>query len=283
MAFGGAGYYLRMRQMDEVAPFIPKNTSPAAPAPKSDSASTLPPSQPEPVKPPETTPPPEPPPATPAKLDSDHTLRAFLEAPDWKARMQYVVIPEQVGELMEKRAAESGDGPIAYTGISLATIKDGTHLYIVRTTDIPDGVVVGVVPTEEGPKVDWEAFIGFYQDDFRKFYDGPAGQKGIFMLHVKPSAPPEGEAESHFLRFRLAPPMPDRDQLAWIRKDSPALPKFRAVTEGGAGLNKNEVAAALAGDGVPMVVALEKKANGVGQTFLEITDFIKVGWGPAAK
>ena len=277
MAFGGAGYYIRMRQMDEVAPVIFKKGSQDAPAPKAGPAPTPPSSQPEPVKPP------EPPPATPAKLDSDQTLRAFLEAPDWKTRSQHVLIPEQVGELMEKRAAESGDGPIAYTGISLATIKDGTHLYIVRTTGIPDGVVVGVVPTDEGPKVDWEAFIGFHQDDFRKFCVGPAGQKGIFMLHVKPSSPPEGEAESHFQRFRLAPPMPNRDQLAWIRKDSPALPKFRAVAEGGAGLNKNDVEAALAGDGVPMVVALEKKANGVGQTFLEITDFIKVGWGPAAK
>ncbi|WP_035615539.1 hypothetical protein [Haloferula sp. BvORR071] len=219
----------------------------------------------------------------PAKLNFDETLRAFLDAPDWKARSKYTLLADGVLELMEKRATTSGDSPIAYTGISLATIAQGAHLYIVRTEAFPQGMPVGVLPTEDGPKVDWETFIGFYEDDFLKFRDGPVGASGIFMLHVKPSPPPDKDKAALFLRFLLAPPMPNREQLAFLPKDSPVLAKYRAWIEGGGGLDKKEVDAAFAGDGVPMVVAVEKKANQAGTPYFIITDFIKVRWGPATK
>jgi hypothetical protein len=246
----------------------PATTPPAAPVPPPEVASAVP----------EPTPPP-PPPAEPAKLDADSTLKAFLEAPDWKTRAKHVLVPDQISDLMEQHAAQSGDGPIPVTEVSLDALQSSNYLYKVRTAGIPEGFPVALVATDQGPKVDWEAFIGFHDDHFRKFAEGPVGRSGIFQLLVKPD-PAENEAGLHFQRFRLNVPMPGREQLAWVRKDSEALAKMNSVFDGTPGLDKASVEEMLAHQGVPLVLALEKKATNDGRAIIEITGYVAFGWGP---
>jgi hypothetical protein len=280
--FSAGGYYFGVVHRGQIARASTSapGTSPAAP--------TLPPRPPVPepapadspqVTPAQPDPAPPPPPPEPAKLDADSTLKAFLEAHDWQTRSKHVLVPEQVRELMEKHAAQAGDGPIAVTSITLDDLQEANYLYKVRTKDMPDGFPVALVATDKGPKVDWEAFVGFHDDHFRKFAEGPVGQTGIFQLLVKPD-PAENEAGSHFNRFRLAVPMPDREQLAWMRKDSVASVKLHAVFDGGPSLDKASVAEMVAHQGVPLVLALAKKETNDGRSIIEITDYIAFGWGP---
>jgi hypothetical protein len=281
-AFSAGGFYIGMTQRDQV----PETTAtvPVAPASAASTSPQTP--TPDPAPPVSTkddlsnpAPAPAPPPPEPAKLDADSTLKAFLEAPDWQARANHVLVPDQVRELMKNHAAQSGDGPIAVTAITLDDLQDANYLYKVRTAEMPDGFPVALVATERGPKVDWEAFVGFHDDHFRKFAEGPAGRSGIFQLLVKPD-PAENEAGSHFQRFRLTVPMPDREQLAWMKKDSVALAKLRAVFEGGPSLDKATVEEMVAHQGVPLVLALEKRETNDGKSFIEITDYVAFGWGP---
>lgn len=285
IAFGGAGYYLRDRQANAdttTLKFPPK--APVAPPKQSPGPSQVeaPPQPAPPVKPPQPVPQPGPTtPPQPVKLDFDGTLKAFLEAPDWKTRSQYVIIPEQVRDLMEARAKESGDGPIAVTSVAVAFIdKDGNHIYSVCTKSMPEGIPASVLATDEGPKVDWEAFAAFHDDDFRKFYQGPVGSSGIFYVFLRPEPPATGEEESYFMRFRISVPMPNREQVAWVAKKSTVAPVLKRILAGEGTLNQEQVKEQLSRKGIPMVLGLEKKANGTGKDFLEITEFKALGWGP---
>jgi hypothetical protein len=191
-----------------------------------------------------------------------------------------VIVPDQVRDLMEKRARESGDGPIPVIGVTLDVTNSGNYIYSVRTKAMPDGIPVTVLPTEDGPKVDWEAFISFHDDDFRKFCEGPVGNSGIFLVFARPDPPEGGEAESHFMRFLLSVPMPNRAKQAYVRKNSTVMPKLQGVFDGSGHFNKDQVNEMVSKSGVPMVLGLEKKSNGVGQNFLEITQYVALGWGP---
>lgn len=294
VAFGAAGFYLRHRQamlerpLDKFpvappgVPASPVKPPQPQPGPTTGPVEPSPAAQPRPANPPDMPPttPPEPVPSETVRLDADGTLKAFLAAPDWKTRSRHVIVPDQVASEMERRAKASGDGPIAITGHELLFIQGGNHIYNIKTKAMPDGVPITVLATEEGPKVDWEAFISFYEDDFRKFAEGPVGTSGIFPLVVRPDPPAEGEAESHFMRFRVFPPLPNREQLAWVRKDSIVMPKLKAIFDGTGHLDVEKVKQQVAQGGIPMVLGLEKKANGVGQSFLEITKYEALGWGP---
>lgn len=294
VAFGAAGFYFGHHKNPEESPRAkPLNpppgapTTPTAPAkpPEAEKSPSTPPEatpKPEPVKPPQAATPPQqqPTPPEPVKLDADGTLKAFLAAPDWKARSRYVIVPDQVSAEMEKRAKASGDGPIQITGSELLFIQGGNHIYNIKTKVMPEGIPITLLATDDGPKVDWEAFISFYDDDFRKFSEGPVGSSGIFPLVVRPDPPAEGEKESHFMRFRVFPPLPNREQLAWVRKDSTVMPKLQAIFDGTGHLDKDKVKQQVSQGGIPMVLGLEKKSNGVGQTFLEITKYEALGWGP---
>ncbi|MCW1913793.1 hypothetical protein OJ996_09415 [Luteolibacter sp. GHJ8] len=281
------GYYIGKYHYDQArqsgAGPLAKPPAPAAPAPTPAAApepAPETPPKPEPAAPqPAPTPPPPAPAPEPARLDADSTLKAFLEAPDWKTRAKHVLVPDQIQDLMQQYATESGDGPIPVTTITLDDLQASNYLYKVRTKEIPEGFPVALVATDTGPKVDWEAFIGFHDDHFRKFAEGPAGRSGIFQLLVKPD-PAENEAGSHFQRFRLNVPMPDREQLAWVRKDSEALAKMRSVFGGTPNLDKASVEEMLAHQGVPLVLTLEKKETNDGRPIIEITGYVAFGWGP---
>jgi hypothetical protein len=140
---------------------------------------------------------------------------------------------------------------------------------------------VAVSSTDEGPMIDWESFIGFHDDHFRKFLEGPVGKSGIFDLLVKPEPEEPGDAAALFVRYRLSVPMPNRETIAWIPRKSVPLARLKAIFDGSGGFDKATIDR-LAGTGVPLVLALEKRPTNDGREFIEIKDFVAIGWGPAA-
>lgn len=219
-------------------------------------------------------------PPDPARPTAEATLRAFLEAPDWKTRGERVLDPADILPALEKYAAQAGDGPFATTSVRFLEKTGDTHLFKVCTPAIPEGFPVAVTETTEGPMIDWESFIGFHDDHFRKFLEGPSGKSGIFDLLAKPEPDATDTAAAHFVRYRLTVPMPGRETVAWIPKESVALARLRAIFDGSGGFDKATVDR-LAETGVPLVLALEKKTTNDGRDFIEIKDFVAIGWGPA--
>lgn len=266
-------------------PATPNTPASAEPAPEPEpEPEPLPP--PEPLTPPESeiTPAPvDPAPAPdPARPTAEATLRAFLEAPDWKTRGERVLDPDVILPALEKYAAQAGDGPFATTSVRFLEQTGHTHLFKVCTPAIPEGFPVAVTETTEGPMIDWESFIGFHDDHFRKFLEGPPGKSGIFDLLVKPETATPDDPAAHFVRYRLSVPMPGRETVAWIPKESVALARLRAIFDGSGGFDKATVDQ-LMETGIPLVLALEKKKTNDGRDFIEIKDFVAIGWGPAGK
>jgi hypothetical protein len=263
-------------------PAIPTAPISAEPAPE-----PLPLPPPDPVTPPEPEEPPAPvepaPTPDPARPTAEAALRAFLEAPDWKTRGEQVLDPDVILPALEKYAAQTGDGPFATTSVRFHQKTGHTHLFKVCTPAIPEGFPVAVIETTEGPMIDWESFIGFHDDQFQHFIKGPSGRSGIFYLQIKPEPDAKDEPAAHFVRYRLRAPMPGRESVAWIPKESVALARLRALFDGSGGLDKPTVDMLLAEDGVPVKLALEKKKSNDGREFIEIKDYVAFGWSPAGR
>lgn len=222
-----------------------------------------------------------PPPAPEASEanDAQAALDAFLGAPDWQARSTFVLSPDEIRPAMEKHAKENGDGPIPASAIQLLEATPPVFVFKVCTKAMPDGFPVPVMLTDEGPKVDWEAFVAFNDDHFRKLLVGPPDQSGILNLLVKPET--GAEPSPHWTRYRLSVPMPDREATAWVRKDSVALAQLKSIFDGENGLNKETVDKLVAETGIPLRLAITKRRTNDGREFIEVTDMVAIGWAPA--
>ena len=162
-------------------------------------------------------------------------------------------------------------------------MDEPVHIYEVRTPAIPEGFPVAVVNTGEGAKVNWENFINFHDDLFRKFTEGPPGTSGVFHVYVKPETPAPGDAESHFVRFRLSVPMPGREHTAFIRKDSVSLAVLKSNFEGSGEWNKEQADLMLKGTGGPATLKLSKRKTNDERSYIEIDELVGIGWKPAGK
>ena len=291
------GYYIGKTQRTFSLQPLTMKEPPGAPG-KGEPPAPRPEPQPKPKREPRPTPepakpgaPPAEPPAVPATatpsvkilLSADAALQAFLQAPDWKTRTELVIFPDDMRPSIERRAAELGDGPFIVTSITLLRTEGSSHMYQICTPEIPEGFPVSVMETKDGAKVNWENFLNFHDDLFRKFAAGPAEATGIFHVLVRPDPPSGGEAEASFSRFKLSVPMPGREQPAWIRKDSVALAKIRAILDGSGGISKADVDKAIGEAGFPFTLKLVKRQPNERQQFIEIVDFITIGWLPGTE
>ena len=220
------------------------------------------------------------PPAPPSSeaADAQAALIAFLGAPDWQARSAFVLSPDEIRPEMEKHAKEYGDGPIPASAIRLFEVAPPNLIFTVCTKAMPDGFPVPVTLTDEGPKVDWEAFIGFNDDHFRKLLVGPTDQGGILNLFVKPET--GAEPSPHWVRYHLSVPMPGREAVAWVKKDSVALARIKSIFDGENGLTKETIDKLVAETGVPLRLAITKRKTNDGREFIELVDMVAVGWAP---
>lgn len=218
-------------------------------------------------------------PAPPVKVSdaAEASLRAFLDAPDWAARNAHVLFPDVVRSAMETYSHEVPDGPTPYKSISVAQSstdeKTGDTLFIfyVVTETFPTGIPVAVTETPQGWLVDWQSFVEFRDDQFKKFADGPADRTQRFHLTVRPPPPARAATteNEHFSSFLLDPPFPDRQQLAFVKKNSEAYATCHAATE----------------SGVPLFAVLEttKRTTPDGQGYLEILKVTATDWLPREK
>jgi len=217
-------------------------------------------------------------PASPSS-EAEAALRAFLEAPDWQARAAFVISAAQERPAMRDFAAAHGDGPIPFTSLNQLEKSANTTIFKLGTPVFPDGFPVAVVDVGDGPKVDWESFIGFHDDQFWKFAQGPADHSGIFYVLARPDQAAPGPEATNFARYLLSVPMPGRSLSVWIRRDSVGFARLRSVFAGSGGFEE-EVIRRLDATGVPVVLALAKHQTADGRTFVEIEDVVAVGWGP---
>lgn len=111
--FTAVGFHLGKSQRQTgvaAAPVTPVAALPDIPKPAPE-PSVVPATPPGPETPPEPVVPAPPP--DPARPTAEATLRAFLEAPDWKTRGDRVLDPDVILPALEKYAAQAGDGPFA--------------------------------------------------------------------------------------------------------------------------------------------------------------------------
>jgi len=200
-------------------------------------------------------------------------LEAFLEAPNWAVRSAFVCSPERVKVLMRESVGTRDDGPVATTSTELLGSEDGVTVFRVATEALPAGFPVRVLATDVGPKVDWEAFTGFHEDRFRKFVEGPAGSSGVFRVLVHREPPGAKDAASRHVRFRLSVPMPDREQVVWVARDSGELERIEAA------LGDPDAGPGAGGEGVPVVLGLKKSVYS-GKTYFEVSELVAIGWDP---
>ena len=259
----------------------PEPPKPAVAPPAQESATAVPLA--EPVAPTPSNVPNGMPPVTavPAS-EAEATLRAFLEAPDCQARARFVIAPEDALPAMEAHAASHGNGPIATTTLGHLENAGPATIFKLGTPTLPDGFPVAVVDTDEGPKVDWESFVSFHDDQFWKFVQGPVGSSGIFYVLAHPEPAAAAATTMQLARYRLSVPMPGRSLSVWIRKGSVGFARLRSVFAGSDGFEENEINR-LAETGVPVVLSLAKRQAADGRTFVEIEDLVAVGWGPRVK
>ena len=252
---------------------------PAPPPPVQESPPPAPaPAAPEPA-PPSQAPPPE-----QEKPGAEAVLKSFLGAADWVARSEFVLFPEDTRLAMQLYAATHGDGPIRFSSLQLDQVDGPVHIFNLRTPALPEGFPVAVVDTPDGPKVNWENFINFHDDLFRKFAEGPAGSTGEFHVKIRPEPLQEGEAERLHARFRLSVPMPGREYLAYMRKDSVAMAVLRKNLDGSGEWNKEQVDLVIEEmGGIPVILKLAKRTTNDNRSYLEIEDLVAVTWSPAAK
>ena len=214
--------------------------------------------------------------------EAEAALRAFLQAPDWQARAAFVVSAEQSRPVMRDYATAHGDGPISFASLSHLENAGTTTIFKLGTREFPEGFPVAVVDVGDGPKVDWDSFIGFHDDQFWKFVQGPADHSGIYYVLVQPDQTASGTAAANFASYRLSVPMPGRSLSVWIRRDSVGFARLRSVFAGSGGFEEAEVRR-LDKTGVPLVLALAKRHTADDHTFVEIEDVVAVGWGPRVK
>jgi hypothetical protein len=71
--------------------------------------------------------------------------------------------------------------------------------------------------------------------------------------------------------------MPDRETVAYARKDVTASARLVALFNGADGIDK-ETLKEFARDGVPISLKLAKRSMADGRSYIEILEVISVGW-----
>jgi len=268
------------------APFVVPAMKPKAPLaeptpplptpPATDTTSTKPETKPtaEAPKAPEPTPPL--PAAEPKKVvaEAEATLRAFLEAPDWKTRSSYVLSADTLRPKMEIYAKNNSDGPTPFESFAVkhsqVDEKSGSTLLVfqVDSSAAPAGIPVAVLETTSGWLVDWESFVEFRDDHFKHFTEGPSDLVGEFHLIVSnppPSADIPQENEN-FGSYLVAPPLPDRQRTAFVKKSNPAYAALKAATAEGHIFTP--------------VLEVSKRSLPDGRGYLEILSIKATDWRP---
>jgi hypothetical protein len=216
-----------------------------------------------------------------ASSPQEAALRAFLSAPGWTQRIAHVLQPERVRDAMAEHAARHGDGPVEVTAVDLLESAGATHVFIVRTPRTPEGFPVAVLTTPNGAfQVDWECFIEFHDDAFREFADAGSANRGTFHLLVNPAPP--STATQGIAKYRLNPPMPGRERMAFAEEGSTVHSRLQEAFDVHHENRSQTEREILAATGLPLVVTIAKRPDAAGSSKLWIEQVIAIGWTPGS-
>ena len=206
-------------------------------------------------------------------------LRAFLSAPTWTQRIAHAIHPERVRDQMKAYAEQHGDGAFEFKSIELLHDTGGTHVFMVRTARTPEGFPVPVITTADGAfQVDWESFIEFHDDAFRVFADSASQVRGVFHLLASPA---KQSATIHGIaRFRLNPPIPGRERIAFTEEGSTVHSQLQELFEAHHERQSQAERETLDATGLPLVLMIAKRPDANGDSKLWIERVIAIGWTP---
>lgn len=198
-------------------------------------------------------------------------LKAFLSAPDWRARLKHSLHPATTGPKMEVYYTDFPDGPIKATSIKAHPKQDdresGIKLatYNVATEAHPSPISVALLETKEGWKVDWETFVEFENDHFEKFAAGEGSNVGDFHVVVR---------TTEFAKF------PGGENMTAYRLDLPWSESHFGYVETGSTTHRSLAAATRPGNPSMPVLQLTRRRTAEGKTYLEINGIVAGNWRP---
>jgi hypothetical protein len=204
---------------------------------------------------------------------SRRVLDGFLAAKNWKERLPLILKPDLLRPEIEEYYREKPDGPIAVQSV---TYMDTFRLPVTNrrmtifhvACDGCEPIPVTLEETEEGHKVDWQAFVEFKDlrlvEYFKKFQE----DAGIFRVvlrrsHYFGSGVPDVDGK---LCFTVEPPVPGFDNnFVWIDKNNKEL------------IEKLGVRAEFSNRSQP-TVALRWVKNDASEPYVVLDDILSDAW-----
>lgn len=125
---------------------------------------------------------------------AEAVLGKFLQAPDWKQRALLVRDKLRVAPLMSAYYAKNADGPMPFDSIVEAadvSTKLSEHVVVFQGGGRR---LATVEHTAEGPRVDWESFVGAGEMAWTDFIEAKPATPSLFRVLVSPA----GHYENQF-------------------------------------------------------------------------------------
>ena len=218
---------------------------------------------------------------TDGALGKTHDLiDAFLRAPDWTSRINYVYQGESLRAAVEDYHKKWTYAPFGRYSLQLYQMETDTSLggpywvFIVSTNDEEEGFPL-IVRTENGLlKVDWEIFAEFSDRHFLRFREGTMPPPATFRLIVERFSDYYGsdkdaftDLKDHYV-YQVNPPYGDRNEFSefvFVKKDTPLAKKLDGLVR-------------LGDEPLAVVVTLDNKAFAHGVKHFVITELLTEGW-----
>lgn len=125
---------------------------------------------------------------------AEEALGKFLRAPDWKQRALLVRDKSRVMPLMGSFYAKNADGPMLFDSIVEAVEVSPQFSEHVVVFEGGGRRLATVEHMAEGPRVDWESFVGSGDMAWSDFLEGRAASPVLFRVLVSPA----GHYENQF-------------------------------------------------------------------------------------
>ena len=166
--------------------------------------------------------------ATPETQSAVAMLKKFFAAKDWKERLKYVQLPDQMQPNMEDYYAANKDGPILINRIELlrhekAADGDVPHsVFEVAGPDLETPLPIMVADSKDGGRVDWLTFTEFKDRLLLKFGQTYTEQPARFHVmmrkfHYFDDDVPQRDSKQC---YELQPPMPGFMVNVFVEKSS---------------------------------------------------------------
>jgi hypothetical protein len=125
---------------------------------------------------------------------AEEVLGKFLQTASWKQRVLLVRNKLQVAPLMSIYYTNNADGPIAYDSIVEAAEISPQFSEHVVVLEGGGRRMAMVEHTSEGPRVDWESFVGAGEMVWTEFLESKPASPKLFRVLVSPA----GHFENQF-------------------------------------------------------------------------------------